>query len=694
MFKLFFITVLLTLSLYAQMGKFQVIADNISTKNNILTASGNVVVFSSEYYITAQKVIYNKESGIFELFDDVIILKDNNIQTKSNYASLNVNNDDLYQKPSMFFENLNEIWINSKDSKRISDNIFLDKSIISSCNCVDPDWSIRTSSANYDAKDKWINSYNTRIYVKDIPILYTPYLGFSIDNTRRTGLLTPKIGYSKREGFIYSQPIFIAPAPNYDFELIPQFMAKRGLGMYAYYRYADSKDSILKISTGNFREREKYQSKYKLRNDNHYGLNIDYKKFNLFTNRQKDKTDGLYVDINYLNDVEYKTLEDDKYKKSVENKIESKINYIYNTPKYYLGSYFRYYVDTTKESNDNTLQELPKLQGHLYTKPLFLEKLLYSTDVEYTNYTRRDGLGANQYKINLPISYSFSLFDDYLTLTTKQELLLNKYNYKNSNTPLENGLYVETNSIISLNTDLIKSYDNYIHTLNFETDYIHNKKLKEEGDLYKTLNNIDLSSFTNNKSKDSIKFGLNHSFYDKNKNQIFNHKIKQSILRKDSENKFRFQNLENKIVYNYILGSLKNKIVYNFEDNSFIENSSSFDLTYEKFYFKLAYYNSKNTPNSYKEDLESYSFNTKYKFNDEYSFGYFENYNLEKEIRTNQNLAFSIHDKCWDLEVKYKKEIEPASTISGEPIKQDIIYFQLFLKPLGGIIQEYEVDND
>ncbi len=691
MFKKFLITAILIVSLHAQVDKFQVIADSVSSKDDIITALGNVVVFSSNYYITAQKVIYNKKDGTFELFDDVVILKDNNIETKSNYAFLNVNNDDLYQKPSMFFDNLNKIWINSKDSKRDSDKIFLDKSIISSCNCVDPDWSIRVGSADYDVKDKWINSYHTRLYVKDMPILYTPYLGFSTDNTRKTGLLIPTIGYSKKEGFLFSQPIFIAPAKNYDFEIIPQLMAKRGFGIYAYYRYADSKDSMLKISMGNFKEKKKYQIENNLRNDNHYGLNIDYKKFNLFTNKQKDKTDGLYIDINYLNDVEYKTLEDDKYKKSVENKIESRVNYIYDTSRYFLGSYFRYYIDTTKESNASTLQELPKIQGHIYSNPLFLEKLLYSTDVKYTNHTRSNGLKVNQYEINLPLSYSFSLFDDYLALTARQEFLLNKYDYRNSPIPLENGLYSETNSMIGFNTDLIKSYTNYIHALNFGMDYVHNKKIKEEGSLN---SNAILSPFPVTKTKDSINFKLNHSFYNKNKKQIFNHKLKQSILYDDGENKFKFQNLENEIIYNYILGSLKNRIVYNFQDDEFIENSSSFDLTYEKFYLRLAYYDSKNTPNSSKENLESYSVDAKYKFNDEYTLGYSEKYNLEKDIRTNQALTLSIFDKCWDLELKYEKEIEPASTIDGDPIKQNIIYFQLFLKPLGGVVQEYKVNEN
>ncbi len=227
-----------------------------------------------------------------------------------------------------------------KIHKRKKILFFLAESILSSCDCIDPDWSIRVSDADYDTKDKWINAYNTRLYVKDVPVLYTPYLGFSTDTRRRTGLLIPTIGYSSSEGFSYSQPIFIAPAKNYDIELIPQFRAKRGAGMYAYVRYADSMDSILKVSGGYFKEQEDYQVENKLRNKEHYGFNVDYKRYNLFTGKRREHKDGLYVDINYLNDVEYRTLEDNKYKDSTDKKVESKINYIYDTPNYFFRFLF------------------------------------------------------------------------------------------------------------------------------------------------------------------------------------------------------------------------------------------------------------------------------------------------------------------------------------------------------------------
>lgn len=686
-------TALLVVSLHAETEKFQVIANNLDTKNDIMVAVGDVVMFSKTYYITAQKVIYNKKDGTFELFDNVIILKDNNVQTKSNYAFLDANTDDLYLKPNLLLEDSSDIWINSKDSKKKNNLVTFEKSILSSCDCVDPDWSIKASSVDYDTEDQWVNTYNTALYIKDIPLFYTPYFGFSTNTTRRTGLLIPTAGYSSSEGFFYTQSLFVAPAANYDFEFIPQHRSTRGNGMYAYFRYADSPNSMLKIGTGYFKEKKEYQETNNLRNQEHYGLSVDYERYGLFSNNS-DTSDGLYVDINYLKDIEYRTLEKSNDDNSDKN-VESKINYFYNTPSYYIGSYFKYFIDTQKESNDTTLQELPTVQLHTYSRPLFFDKLLYATDLSYTNHTRDEGLNAEQYTLNIPISYSWSLFDDYINVILKHEVNVNQYKYSNSSTKYDNGTYAESNTSIAINSNMIKPYEDYLHTVNLTASYNNTHEIETDGDLYQVTNSSsDLSPFSVSKSSDSINLRINQSLYDRESlKQIINHKLSQSILY-DEFNDPKFQNMENEIIYNYLLGSVKNKLVYNYEDDKLIESSSSFNLTYDNFYLRLGHYLSKDTPNSGKEELASYQVVTKYKISKDYSIGYSTNYNIEKGLRTSQALTLGIYDRCWNLDIKLEKEIEATSSTDNTPIEQNIIYFTLFLKPLGGIEQEYKVSKD
>ncbi|MGB5919369.1 LPS-assembly protein LptD [Arcobacter sp.] len=684
-------------SLYSkdfQKEKLQILSNDLNSKDNIVIANGDVVIFSPKYYISAQKVIYDKENATLELFDDVVILKDNLIQTQSDYAFVDLNDENVTENPILLLDNKSQLWVTSHEANKDKDSYHFKDSIMSSCDCIDPAWNIRFSSADYDTKDQWLNAYNARLYIKDIPVMYTPYIGFSTDTRRRTGLLRPTVGYSSSEGFLYSQPIFIAPADNYDVELIPQVRLNRGYGMYAYYRYADSPDSILKIGSGYFKEKDDYFKEESLRNDNHFGWSVDYIRNNLFSGNESE--DGLYTSIRWLNDIEYYNLENDSQKdNSVEKKVESKINYYYKNNEYYFGTYLRYYIDTDLESNDNTIQQLPQVQLHSFSDSLFFDKLLYSTDLQSTNYTRDTGLNAVKTDLNIPISYSFSMFDDYVKVILEEEISLSKINYSNGNANYKDATFIENRHKVTFNTNLVKKYDTGIHTINFDTAFVIPNVVKSKGDIY-PLNSTstELSSFPLSKTTKTITFSINQSWTDiENLKEIINHKISQSIIYDDFNNT-ELGDLENEIRYNYFLGSISNRIIYGNLDNKLTESSTSFSFNYDNYFFNATHYMSKNTPNSGKEDLESYSINAGFTFYKDYKFTYQEDYNIKEKLRNKQSFILGIFDRCWDLNLSYTKEIKPSSSTRVNSKKQDIVFLELTLKPIGGFKQQYIVNED
>lgn len=682
--------------------KFQLIAKNIDAKDNIITATGSVVIYSPTYYLSADKIIFDKEKETFELFDNVLIIKENNIQTQSEHAFVDLKNDTSNQYPMFLFENSNNIWLNSKESNKEKEIVKLESSIISSCDCLDPIWSIRTSSADYDTENKWINAYNPRLYIKDVPVFYSPYFGFPTDTTRRTGLLLPTLGFSEGEGLYYSQPIYFAPAQNYDLELIPQIRTQRGKGIYGYYRYADSPDSLLKIKSGVFVENEDYREENLLEHKEHFGLDIDYSRRNIFTNSQtSESTDGLYTAIKYLNDVEYITLEESDYTLSTDKKVESKINYFYNTPDYYTGAYSRYYIDTSKDSNSQTLQELPQVQFHSYNKEAFVDNLVYSLDTKVMNYTRPEGLTSTIYEVSAPISYTKYLLDDFMYLTLENKIVVSKYDYDNFyDSTYEDGNLIQNRASILLGSDLIKPYENYLHTVNLGAEYVIPKNLKEDGDLYKittvsgSTKEEELKAFPINQEEKNINLTLNQSLYMKDSlKQFINHKMSQSILYDEVDNP-KLQDFENYVKINHDFGYISGRVVYNMQDEQFVEDTFSNTLTYEDLSFTLGYYKSKETPNTDKEDLESYRVSTSYKISKDYSISYYENYNLLEKIRSKQGIGFNINDSCWNLDLRFESEIRPSSSRYVNGVDQKLITVNLLLKPLGGIKQKYKMEND
>ncbi|MGB5868380.1 MAG: LPS-assembly protein LptD, partial [Arcobacteraceae bacterium] len=251
MHKIILLTIFLTLFVFAKDSlkdeNIQILAENLEIKDDIVNATGEVVVYSPNYYITANRLVYDKINSKLELFGEVNVIKNNEVISYSQYMFLDIKNDINSLKPMLMVDNTSKLWFNAESGVKNNDLIDLDSSTLSSCDCLNPAWSISFSSGDMNTTDKWVNTYNTTLYIQNVPVFYTPYFGFPTDTTRRTGLLKPTVGYSKTEGFMYAQPIYYAPQLNYDFEYTPQIRTNRGKGNSLKYRYVDSRYSSLKI---------------------------------------------------------------------------------------------------------------------------------------------------------------------------------------------------------------------------------------------------------------------------------------------------------------------------------------------------------------------------------------------------------------------------------------------------------------
>ncbi len=87
-----------------------------------------------------------------------------------------------------------------------------------------PTWSISATRIIEDRQHGVIYYRNAVIRVLGIPIFYAPVFWHPDPTTpRRSGLLAPKIEYSRRRGFSYQQPYLFAINPSTDFVVSPQF---------------------------------------------------------------------------------------------------------------------------------------------------------------------------------------------------------------------------------------------------------------------------------------------------------------------------------------------------------------------------------------------------------------------------------------------------------------------------------------
>lgn len=116
----------------------------------------------------------------------------------------------------------------------------------STCAPVDPAWQIKASRMTLNKKAGIGKARDVVIKWHGIPLLWSPYYSFPLDNRRKSGLLSPTMGYSGKDGADISIPFYWNMAPNYDDTITPRYISKRGFQLNNLFRFM-SEQSLGKI---------------------------------------------------------------------------------------------------------------------------------------------------------------------------------------------------------------------------------------------------------------------------------------------------------------------------------------------------------------------------------------------------------------------------------------------------------------
>ena len=112
-----------------------------------------------------------------------------------------------------------------------------DRGEYTSCPVGNDDWLLKFSSLDLDRNTQIGNAYNARIEFKGVPILYTPWMNFPLNNQRRSGFIGPTIGGSNTGGNELTIPYYWNISSNYDATFSPRFIEKRGVLWDNEFRY-------------------------------------------------------------------------------------------------------------------------------------------------------------------------------------------------------------------------------------------------------------------------------------------------------------------------------------------------------------------------------------------------------------------------------------------------------------------------
>ena len=109
------------------------------------------------------------------------------------------------------------------------------------CQAGSDDWYLHALDLEINRTTQVGTASHAYIDFMSVPILYMPWMNFSLNNERKSGFLTPGFGSTANSGAEISLPYYWNIAPNRDATITPRFMTKRGLQLKNELRYLDPK---------------------------------------------------------------------------------------------------------------------------------------------------------------------------------------------------------------------------------------------------------------------------------------------------------------------------------------------------------------------------------------------------------------------------------------------------------------------
>lgn len=657
------------------LGTYEVYAPSIYSDKDEVIAEGGVVIYNQNSTFSADKIIYNQVDETLELIGDVYVSSEDSKYTKNDYLKIDFKKDLFSGDKLFFYDDVSDLWIKSNRAVTNKKKYILKDASISSCDVKNPDWQFRFKKGVYRSDKEYVTLNHPTFYLKNVPVFYLPWFAFPTSTTRHSGLLRPFIGFENSENLLFVQPIFVSPYKNWDIEFAPQLRLKRGVGLYTTLRFVDTNHSLGSVTYGIFDEKKDYQKKHNLKNSVHQGLEIRYENSELLRGYIKDHgyKNALLIDYTNLSDIDYINLKHNSTL-AVNKLVTSKLNYYVADEKHYAGLYAKYFIDTEKLDNDDTLQTLPSFQYHRFIKKMPIDNFLYGVDYKFKNSYRKRGLRATQHEISLPFIFSKGFYNDFVNFSISENLYYSRVNYKDANESIEDANYFSNYHNISLSSDLSKKHKSFIHNMQLRASYIVPSFEDRSGYF------ADFIPF--NLEQKSLLFKMNNYFYNLDGFDFLTHRLGQNIYLEKKDD--RFDDLENEIIYKYSKNlTLQNTLIYSHEYKKLKKIQSGL-------YYNDAYSNIRLDHTYTKEpkvdDVNFLTADVSRKIDRKYSFSMGLDYDFGKDFTKEWRFGWRMKKSCWDYELSFRQSVTPILTSGGtKSFTKRGVYLYVKLANIGGV---------
>ena len=374
-------------------------------KEEVYTAEGKVEIFQGDRKLSADRVTLSGKSNEVEATGNVILVQGEDV-LRSERMKINLDTSlGIIVRGTLFLKK-QHFYLRGEEIERIGEETFrIRKGSLTTCDGDWPAWRF-TSREVVVTLEEYASIYGAKFEIKNVPVLYSPYLIFPVKTQRQSGFLIPRLTYSNLSGVEFNTAYYWAIAKNMDATVYLDLTSKKGIGEGLEYRYVRKEDSSGKFYAYHLRELESYREK---RTDQ-----LDRKPDRWEVDFQHEE----YFDSSFFAKTRLRSLSDRQFLKDYgatyeDRSSEQAFSFVSLTKNWESTSLFgeaRHSVDLRQEDK-TTLQNYPVVNFTGLRKQLGGSPFYYSFHSAYGNFWREEGVSGNQAdlhpRLSMPLRWGF-----------------------------------------------------------------------------------------------------------------------------------------------------------------------------------------------------------------------------------------------------------------------------------------------
>lgn len=357
----------------------QVNADRLSYEHesNTITVRGNVSLIQGNTRLRADSVAFNTETGELTAKGNVIIRVGGDV-LEVERATVRLRDATGVLFNGKLLLTRNNVYLEGKKLEKVGESTYrIEHGSFTTCDGITPDWRITGKDL-----DVTLEGYGTLkhgfFYIRDIPVLYIPWLMYPAKRKRQSGFLMPSMANSSLRGFDVRFPFFLSLSPSIDATIVPRVCTKRAAQASVEFRYIPYEDF-----KGRFYGEYTYDWKY--------GPETDPKSHRFYVTWRHDQEMPwelrLKANANWISDRDYFEFWGGRFDRRVRVRyLESNAVLYRQSNSFLFQAEARHFDNLDLPNNAATVQDIPIITGTLFSSRIPYTPFYLNTNVVYDHF--------------------------------------------------------------------------------------------------------------------------------------------------------------------------------------------------------------------------------------------------------------------------------------------------------------------